>query len=598
MYITSVELQNFKIHRSLTVNFSNINAIVGANAKGKTSILDAISYGLYGVTGDGALKKELLTNSSALKPGEIPPKNGKVIITFDNKYSIVRDLSNTSTLLDDKGNKITDKSSEIERWLNIPKDMFMTLIYGVQGQMATTFLKFNANQKDFIDNLFAISDYMDPILNTIQEAKKNLEFEYIGLESNRNNKANGEKYITDSLASMGCTTMEELDTKITTLNEQISHFSNMEKIAQMKQYQSSIKSKYDYSLNYKSTTEQDIQHIESSIVELQKSFKDASESIQTSLQIEMTEAMNDSILKQKVNSICDINTWYDNLMSIINAIDVSNMAIYKDKAIEIINYIRKIDTYRQQYMNLISNWNNIKYQLNTNTSNLTNLKGKIEQLEHDSLTLKDQLDVINENLTSIGAEGEGSSIDVYKNLVKQQSILVSNKQSLISYSEQIKSITFDKDRFDKVEAMRTNLNNVEALFKREGFPQYIRNAYIKDIAAMMNKMLLDFGFDSLLPVTVTPSGEFLYRGVKTRSISGAQKICTSIIQKFIYGRILSPSMKLGLMVLDEPSDGLDVSRREDLKSFLSALNKNLGLQLIIVTHTRDIIPEETNIIQL
>lgn len=44
-----VVLHNFKSHRDLTVNFGELTQITGDNAKGKTSIIEAVPYVLYGV---------------------------------------------------------------------------------------------------------------------------------------------------------------------------------------------------------------------------------------------------------------------------------------------------------------------------------------------------------------------------------------------------------------------------------------------------------------------------------------------------------------------------------------------------------------------
>ena len=205
MYITELELENFKIHRNLKLDFSNVTAIIGKNAKGKTSILDAISYALYGVTGDGATKKELLTNPNYIGLGENPPKNGKVKIKFDNGFSIVRDIISTSVALyNNENQKITDKSSEIETWLNIPKEMFMNLIYGVQGKMTDTFLKFNATQKDFLDSIFNIDNYVDPISNKLTETLNIINYEYTQLQNRKNNKISAEEYIINTLKSLNC----------------------------------------------------------------------------------------------------------------------------------------------------------------------------------------------------------------------------------------------------------------------------------------------------------------------------------------------------------------------------------------------------------
>lgn len=48
MRLLSLELKNFKGHKSLDVHFGDITKIIGANGTGKTSIFDAFCFVLTG----------------------------------------------------------------------------------------------------------------------------------------------------------------------------------------------------------------------------------------------------------------------------------------------------------------------------------------------------------------------------------------------------------------------------------------------------------------------------------------------------------------------------------------------------------------------
>lgn len=599
MYIRTVELENFKQHRKLKLEFDDITVIVGVNAKGKTTVLDAISYCLYGVTADGATKKELLTNESALQPNEDPPKKGSVTLTFDNGYKVYRDLSSTAYLLDDQGVKVTDKSTEIETWLNIPRDMFMTLIYGVQGKMADSFIKFNAGQKDFIDQLFSINEYTTPILNCIAEVKKYVEFDYNDMTRRKNDKITAEDYIKTTLSYFNCESLEELKAKISEVDEQIKLFGNIDEMAKLKQQQSSLVSKRDYNQRNQSSVTCDLKSCQDSIDKLNENFITVSQTLQQAFQTEINTLTTEKSLRDKIQSMCDMQTWLNQLYYTIESLNVENLDDVKSNSLNIIQYINQIDNYRNYYNNLIAEWNKVKWQVDSNTSNINKYQKDLERLNNEAEQLNNQLESLNSVLSVRGAENESlSNIEVYKELINKKSSMVSYYQSLQDYIEKTKNIVYDENKLINLEKMKAKIATIEEIFKRDGFPQFMRNMYIKDVASMMNDMLLDFGFDQLLPVTVNNNGEFLYRGVKTKSISGAQKVCTSIIQKFIYGRILAPGMKLGIMILDEPTYGFDNTRVEYLKDFLTVLNKSLALQLIIVTHKKEIIPETAHVIEL
>lgn len=600
MYITELELENFKIHRNLKLNFSNVTAIIGKNAKGKTSILDAISYALYGVTGDGATKKELLTNPSYIGMGETPPKNGKVKIKFDNGFSIVRDITSTSVALyNEENKKVTDKSTEIETWLNIPKEMFMNLIYGVQGKMTETFLKFNATQKDFLDSIFNIDNYVEPISNKLTETLNIINYEYSQLQNRKNNKISAEEYIVNTLKSLNCEDLDDLKRKIENMESQLNMFSNVEEIDKLKKSQIEYTSKINYANSSINNIDNDIKVYDSKLKEAKDKLIEVSRNLSSVLNINIDENCTRYDIQNRIKTLCDINLWYENLEKILNEINETNVNEYKTSALEILNFLKQIDVCRSSYNELLSFWESVKNNIDNYKSYIDNGNIKIKKFNDDLLKLNDNLKVIVSKLDTYGAgDSSQTNLDIYKKLVSDISNLKATYSSLIQYQNQISALVFDEKSFEELENKKNKIVKVLEIFKREGFPKFLRNAYIKDVAAMMNDMLLSFGFESLLPVTVTESGEFLYRGVKTKSISGAQKICTSIIQKFIYGRILAPGMKLGVMILDEPTYGLDNSRIDYLKDFLNILNKTLGLQLIIVTHNSGIIPDDATLIEL
>ena len=50
MYIRQCVLNNFRKHELLTVPLDRINVVLGPNGAGKTSILEAISYAMWGET--------------------------------------------------------------------------------------------------------------------------------------------------------------------------------------------------------------------------------------------------------------------------------------------------------------------------------------------------------------------------------------------------------------------------------------------------------------------------------------------------------------------------------------------------------------------
>lgn len=79
----SLKLQNFKSHQDLTVNFGERTVITGDNAKGKSTIPEAITWLLYGTD----------TLGSKLDPSPITYEADETMV------SLLMDIDGTELLL-------------------------------------------------------------------------------------------------------------------------------------------------------------------------------------------------------------------------------------------------------------------------------------------------------------------------------------------------------------------------------------------------------------------------------------------------------------------------------------------------------------------
>ena len=186
MYIDSLTLKNFKQHAALNLKFDKINVILGQNGRGKSSILEAITYGLYGTTASDLPKSKLL---------KLDQTSGFVHMKFSNSYQLYRDLGNKIELFDENEKKILNKATEIEQWLNISKKVFMDLLYAAQGEMYSFFVKFNATQKDFIDTLLIPDEHLMAVPLMLDKTIKALNEEYIRLNAQKTHYQNSVQFL-------------------------------------------------------------------------------------------------------------------------------------------------------------------------------------------------------------------------------------------------------------------------------------------------------------------------------------------------------------------------------------------------------------------
>ncbi|MFA5382752.1 MAG: AAA family ATPase [Candidatus Micrarchaeia archaeon] len=190
--ITSIHLFNWKSHKETLLEFSKgTNVLIGIMGSGKSSVLDAISFGLYGTC--PSLKRGSIKLENILKYGE---NQSKIIIKFiheDIKYEIERTLSkNGSDAVLYKEGQMIQKSpkavtTEIEKILNVDYELFNKIIYSEQNNIDYFFSLRAGKRKEEIDNLLGLDKFetarinVTKIINKIKDLssflKENINFQ-------------------------------------------------------------------------------------------------------------------------------------------------------------------------------------------------------------------------------------------------------------------------------------------------------------------------------------------------------------------------------------------------------------------------------------
>ncbi len=166
--IKSIELRNWKTHKSSTIEFrKGVNVILGVMGAGKSSVLDAISYALFGSFPDLSSKRVSLSNLITSRPaGET---NAEVVLRFEidgSEYTVSRRISANSssmaTLI--KGGKHLQTQPErvtesIEELLKVDYDTFSRAIYSQQNKLDYFLELTKAERKKGIDNMLGLDAF-------------------------------------------------------------------------------------------------------------------------------------------------------------------------------------------------------------------------------------------------------------------------------------------------------------------------------------------------------------------------------------------------------------------------------------------------------
>ncbi len=167
--IRRVSLKNWKIHLNSTLTFEKgVNLLVGHIGSGKTSILDAICFGLYGTFPDLQSRKIKLEDLIMRKPFE--KDEAEVYIEFENDGKILsarrvlRKGKSSYAEFRENGKLLELQSSQrvtelVEKELKTSYELFSKIIYAEQNGI-DYFLRLQAGErKKKIDELLMIERF-------------------------------------------------------------------------------------------------------------------------------------------------------------------------------------------------------------------------------------------------------------------------------------------------------------------------------------------------------------------------------------------------------------------------------------------------------
>jgi DNA repair protein SbcC/Rad50 len=280
--IKSIYLENWKTHLESKLEFKKgSNIILGIIGSGKSSIVDAICYGLYGTFPTLSNRKVSLDETIMFKP--IKKEYFKIILELEQDlklYKIEREVysgnkaNSAKIYLDGRliaGPKKSDVDKFISTLLGIDYNLFIKVVYSQQNEI-DYFLKIQpSKRKEQFDDLFGISHFENIKIHT-RDIERGLVFEKNKTESlllqinqqledlDITNILEKEKDIKNKL--------KELNLKITELNLKIK--DSFEKLKNIKE----IKNNFDKKTLEKNILFSKIQELEKELFKTQEISKD------------------------------------------------------------------------------------------------------------------------------------------------------------------------------------------------------------------------------------------------------------------------------------------------------------------------------------
>ena len=603
LFIKKIILNNFRSHKELELELSDLNVLIGENGAGKSSILEGICYALFGAVASGAKKNELIREGQ---------KSGGVTLIFSNNYKLVRDFSSGIRLIDDKNKIITEKVNEVESYFNIDKNIFMNILYAAQHDIYSYFLKFNAKEKDFIDSLFNLSNLTDKVSIFLKDStnellKRQNEIQYtINMINNIKNSIQNvlNQYQLNDVSEL-IRAVEISKDKLSTISEKQLIFNQRNQLLRDLEFKKGSIENLTNQLNQlqSSINSSDIK------IEFEKNkFKEYLNALSKQLNYEINiDNLND--LYTNMNNNVNINNHLNSIVNLAQkGLNDKDISLYNN-IIQTVKIISMLDQYRSYYQKIKDSIN--QYQktidMDTNTNNsikntISAIKNNIEAYTNSLNDLKENIDKINKEINSENLSEEYTDIAMKQQA--QYSSLKATLDNILTQQNTLQSIknkysNVDIKEIEKIEKIINHINNIAPIFNRDGFISYLRKSLLKEIADNIGDSLQQFGFTNLIPVTINEKdGSLLFHNKPFKSLSGGEKTIAAILLRILYARLLSPSMRLNILLLDEPTADLDSIRVGYLREMCQKLNSLLNIQIIVVTHDSEMIPESANIINI
>ena len=603
MFIKRIELENFRSHKHLDIELKDLNVVIGENGAGKSTILEAICYCLFGTVASGAKKADLIRYGQ---------KTGYVKLSMDNGYTIVKDFSNGIKLLDENGKIVSEKVNEVESYFSIDKDVFMNILYASQNNIYSYFLKFNAKEKDFLDNVFNLDKLTTNIAVALDQTRTAINMEIKDLQT----KASQLSYLKTSIKGLLQTcqmeSVSQLEQNVDVAHQQLLEFQKQQNLFSVRENlvrsierAKGMLNKYEHDVS--SYTER-IAHTDESIKALYDELDQYFIQLEQELKVSIDRNNLDSLFEMFQRNT-NLTTHLDHIQMLakkgIEAQD-SNSNKYFEAIYSAIETIRILDQYRAYYQNikdkLLSMRRNIENAVNagiSDSNNLELLKESISDTSKEIASMEDQL----------------KSIQIVDDVQQFTNMLSAQQFVYTKLETTLKNVhVFERElaKIDDAEANNSNielqiehlqsllqsLDRINPIFSRDGFVSYIRKSLLKELGLSLDDSLEKFGFVNLTPVTIDDNGRLLFHERPLLSMSGGEKSIIAIILRILYAKLLAPSSKLHVLLLDEPTDSLDSVRVGYLRQLLTRISSTMGYQIIVITHDENMIPENAHTINL
>jgi len=436
--IKRIELKNFKSHLNTGIDFNTgISIIMGDNGAGKSSILESISFALFKEYASKKMDKLINNEKNQMK----------VTIEFianNRTYKVVRKRKRNSSpesmlYVEDNGRfSVIEKgdsavSSEVERIIDLDKNLFLNAVYVRQGEIANLITQNPAEKKEMMGRLLGVQD--------LENSWKNMKFiidDYRKQETRINGKLENFRSTEEDLKKKE-NKMDELTSIIKDMKSESD--KTKEKLGKLK----TVKEFFDKKELMFNKLKQEIEHGNLTLNRLKK--------LKEKLNNQISDINNKEAQIEKIKPEISKITVLENLKDkILNLRELENEKTYIEKSLKKIDFFKNIIVKNKDSYD---NFRDLELQINE----LSNSRKKFE----GSDVLKNKIE---RDIKDTSVKIEELKNNIYTKLKKYGELLeeeICSIDELESYL-QTKKVDIEtnlKQNFDQINEFNSKISDIK-----------------------------------------------------------------------------------------------------------------------------------------
>lgn len=613
MEILHLKALNFKNYTNMDIYFKELHGlsiIQGHNGAGKTSILDAICYALYGktsigITGDAVVNR--LSNSNTVV--ELEFSIGNDIYTIKryrkdkkHKNEVLLFMNNDDITLP----SIKGTNTKIEEIIGVPYNIFLSSVLFNSTSVDLFINSTDKNRKDLLEKLLGVGifkDALELVKNDIKE--KTSERESISTSLNTMKLAKEQE---DSLMENYKMLLHNYENKEKSLKE---HINNLSDVLNNSKSVSDIENQITQ-IDNKINKENDSM-ISSDTTKRMNSLYSQKNSIETKIaNIKTTVTQDKELIQNNKNEFIKLkNSKNPTCKYCGNVLDDSHkkseLQRLADEAKSKSSEIESLKAPYNQYVNTLSDINNEINSLQDKVENEKKLQLKhqqcINELMDTKSSLKIKLHTIQQNINDLNSSK--------KELTELQNNPILKPKSSFDMSKYEKLI---KDN-DSLKKELDTLEQVKVIYGNKG----IKNSYISSSIPVINakldeylSILSDDAFTASIKTKVTAKNGNVSNSInlvidypsrngeiKFTELSSGEKRLVSLAINLAFNYYLNNNTPFNTLFLDEVLDTLSSNRIENVFKLLNKLKSDYA-NILLISHVDEIKdnPEIDNVINI